>query len=163
MTETKKLYRSRHDRIIAGVCGGLGEYFGLDPVLFRISFLLLTFVGGSGILLYVILVFIVPLHSGDTAMPNGGEKVEEFAKEVGERAKNLAHEFVGGKSESENHKKEKGASGRNIFGLFLVSAGLLIFLNALLPGELFQWSLVWPALIFFLGISILLRSGQKKS
>lgn len=56
----KRLYRSRKDRKIAGVCGGLGEYFGVDPVIFRIVLLALLLGAGSGILLYVIFWIAVP-------------------------------------------------------------------------------------------------------
>ncbi|MBP9040565.1 MAG: PspC domain-containing protein [Anaerolineaceae bacterium] len=58
--QTKKLYRSRTDRKIAGVCGGLGEYFGIDPTLMRLLFVLgLIFVGGT-LLAYIILMIVIP-------------------------------------------------------------------------------------------------------
>ena len=56
----KRLHRSMQDRKIAGVCGGLGEYFELDPVLFRAAFVVLAFAGGLGILLYLALWLVVP-------------------------------------------------------------------------------------------------------
>ncbi len=59
-TQNKKLYRSRTDRKIAGVCGGLGEYFNFDPTLVRLLFVLgLIFVGGT-LLAYLILMFVIP-------------------------------------------------------------------------------------------------------
>lgn len=57
----KRCYRSRVDRKIAGVCGGLGEYFGVDPVLIRIVYVALIFIGGVGILTYFMMWFIIPL------------------------------------------------------------------------------------------------------
>ncbi|HZD79229.1 MAG TPA: PspC domain-containing protein, partial [Actinomycetota bacterium] len=48
---TRSLRRSRSDRVIAGVCGGIGWYLGVDPVLIRIAFVVLTVAGGSGVLL----------------------------------------------------------------------------------------------------------------
>ncbi len=61
--ETKKLYRSNSDKMIAGVCGGLGQYFGVDPTLIRLIFALLVVFGvGSGILLYIILAIVMPLE-----------------------------------------------------------------------------------------------------
>lgn len=59
-TPYKKLYRSRKERMVAGVCGGLGEYFGIDPTLVRVMFVLAALFGGPGILAYLILVVIVP-------------------------------------------------------------------------------------------------------
>lgn len=56
----KHLYRSSKNKIIAGVCGGLGEYFGVDPVIIRLLWVLLTLMGGSGIILYIIFWIIVP-------------------------------------------------------------------------------------------------------
>ncbi|GAB4332192.1 MAG: hypothetical protein Kow0037_09520 [Calditrichia bacterium] len=56
----KRLYRSREQRFLGGVCGGLGEYFQADPNLFRILFLVFTFVGGVGLLLYIASLLIVP-------------------------------------------------------------------------------------------------------
>ena len=57
----KKLYRSRKDRIIAGVCGGLAEHFGVDPTWIRLLFILFFFLGGCALLIYLIMWFIVPL------------------------------------------------------------------------------------------------------
>ena len=55
----KKLHRFPEDRKIAGVCGGLGDYFDLDPVFFRLFFLVSVLFGGLGILLYIALWLIV--------------------------------------------------------------------------------------------------------
>ena len=56
----KKLYRSEDDRIIAGVCGGLGEHFGIDPVILRILMVILVFAGGPGIILYLLFCLFIP-------------------------------------------------------------------------------------------------------
>lgn len=56
----KKLYRSRTNRILCGVCGGLGEYFDIDPTIIRLLWILFIFAGGSGILAYIIAWLIVP-------------------------------------------------------------------------------------------------------
>ncbi|GAP12010.1 phage shock protein C (PspC) family protein [Bellilinea caldifistulae] len=58
--QTKRLYRSRQDRMLGGVCGGLAEYLGLDPTVVRLVFLLLFFLGGQGLLIYLIMWLIVP-------------------------------------------------------------------------------------------------------
>lgn len=59
----EKLYRSTTDRKIAGVCGGLGEYFKIDPVIFRIIFVVLLF-AGIGFLVYIIMWISVPKKQG---------------------------------------------------------------------------------------------------
>ena len=61
---TKRLYRSKKDRMIAGVCGGLAEYFAIDPVIVRLIAVLLLLPGGlPGILPYVIFWVVVPEKS----------------------------------------------------------------------------------------------------
>ena len=59
-TEVRKLYRSQSDRLISGVCGGMGDFFGIDPTLMRIIFVLLAIFGGSGIIIYLVMLLIVP-------------------------------------------------------------------------------------------------------
>jgi phage shock protein C len=58
----KKLYRSRENRIIGGVCGGLGEYFDIDPTLVRVLFILGAFLGvpGALVLIYLVMLIMVP-------------------------------------------------------------------------------------------------------
>lgn len=55
----RRLYRSNTQRVVAGICGGLGEYFAVDPVWFRIGFVVLALGGGSGILIYLLMWLIV--------------------------------------------------------------------------------------------------------
>ena len=56
----KKLYRSEKNRLVAGVCGGLAEYFDVDPVLIRLLWVAFTLFIGSGILLYILACIIMP-------------------------------------------------------------------------------------------------------
>lgn len=56
----KRLYRSPRNRVIAGVCGGIGEYLNLDPVMIRVIAIFLLFLGGGGILAYLIAIVIIP-------------------------------------------------------------------------------------------------------
>ena len=57
----KRKYRSRKNRVFAGIAGGLGSYFNVDPVLFRILFVLLLLPGCFSVFLYIILIFIIPI------------------------------------------------------------------------------------------------------
>jgi phage shock protein PspC (stress-responsive transcriptional regulator)/predicted membrane protein len=63
-TGPRRFYRSPRDRVIAGVCGGLGRYFGVDPIFFRIGFVALVVFGGVGFLLYGAAWLLVPLEGG---------------------------------------------------------------------------------------------------
>ncbi len=58
--EAKRLYRSRNDRWLAGVCGGIGAYFNLDPTVIRVLFVLFSLVIGGGLILYILLWLIIP-------------------------------------------------------------------------------------------------------
>ena len=57
--ETKKLYRSKKDRVFAGVCGGIGEYLGVDPTVIRLLAVILGFTG-SGVLAYNVAAILIP-------------------------------------------------------------------------------------------------------
>ena len=59
----KRLQRSRTEKMIAGVCGGIAEYLGVDPTLIRVLWVLITLMAGVGVLLYLILWVIMPLQS----------------------------------------------------------------------------------------------------
>ena len=60
-TPTKKLYRSRKDRIISGVCAGLGDFFNMDPTVVRVIFVLGMILGfGSFAFIYLVMIFVVP-------------------------------------------------------------------------------------------------------
>ena len=56
----KKLIRSATDRKLAGVCGGIGEYFGIDPTMVRIGWVVFCLLGGSGVLAYFLCALIIP-------------------------------------------------------------------------------------------------------
>jgi len=60
MNTNKQLTRSTVDEQIAGVCAGLADYFGIDVVLVRAAFVIATLMGGPGLLLYIVLVFVMP-------------------------------------------------------------------------------------------------------
>jgi len=64
----KRLHRSRTEKIIAGVCGGLAEYFEVDPTLVRVLWVLMVLLAGTGVLLYIVLWIIMPL---DVPAPPG--------------------------------------------------------------------------------------------
>lgn len=61
-TAYKKLWRSRQDKKIAGVCGGLGQYFNLDPLWIRLLFIIFFILGGTSFLIYIIMWILIPLE-----------------------------------------------------------------------------------------------------
>jgi len=58
----KRLYRSRSDRMIEGVCGGIAQYLEIDPTIVRLAFVAFTLAGGSGVLLYLLGMIVIPLE-----------------------------------------------------------------------------------------------------
>ena len=60
MEESRKLYRSRNQRMVAGVCGGLADYFNIDATVIRVLFLVLAVFGGTGLVVYLVMWIIVP-------------------------------------------------------------------------------------------------------
>lgn len=56
----KKLYKSNTNKMVCGVCGGLGEFFGIDPTIIRLVWAILGFMGGTGIVAYLIAAVIIP-------------------------------------------------------------------------------------------------------
>ncbi len=64
----RRIRRSRQDRVIGGVCGGLGHYFNTDPIFFRIGFIALAFLGGAGLLLYLAALLLMPAEDSGAAV-----------------------------------------------------------------------------------------------
>ncbi len=77
----KKLYRSRKDTKIAGVCGGIAEYFDVDPTIIRLLAVLTIFFGGGGIIAYIIGWLIIPLEPVEGNSPSPDEKTNPSGKE----------------------------------------------------------------------------------
>lgn len=77
--ETKRITRSRSDRMLGGVAGGMAAYFGIDPLIVRIIFAVLALFNGLGIILYVALWLIVP---NDGSPANGRANVQEAVGEM---------------------------------------------------------------------------------
>lgn len=135
MSERKALYRSQTDRVVGGVCGGLGRYFNIDPVLVRLGFVALGLINGLGVLVYLIMWLVVPdEESRDLA---GEEIIQANANEIGQRAKQFGESL--------------GSSPRGpvLVGLILVSVGALFLLREFIPG-LHMLSL-WPILLILIG------------
>ena len=70
MDSNKKLYRSNHDKKLAGICGGLGEYLQIDSTIIRLIFVLLAFGGLAGLWIYLIMALIIPNNPGSDGNNN---------------------------------------------------------------------------------------------
>lgn len=60
----KRLYKSNSDKKVCGVCGGIANYFDVDPTIVRLAWVIFTFAGGSGLLAYIIAAIVMPEDPG---------------------------------------------------------------------------------------------------
>jgi phage shock protein C len=126
-TTKPKLRRTTQERMLFGVCGGLAAYFGVDPVLVRLAFVLTTLAGGAGVVAYLILAIVVPC--------------EDAAE--GQAA------ALAGRLRSGGQQTQLGA-------LLLIALGAFLLLGNIGVLTWLRGDLVWPILIMALGAAILL-------
>jgi phage shock protein C len=129
----KKLYRSKKDSVIAGVCGGIAEYFELDSTLIRLLFILIVFLGGAGVVAYIIAWIIIP--------PNP-EQITEQEKDISQPT-----------GKQENNRKIWG-------GLILIILGLFFLLRSFFPH--FVMVKFWPFVLVIIGAILILQSFFQK-
>lgn len=143
------IYRSEENKILAGVCGGLGEYFNVDPNIIRIIFIILTIFGGSGLIIYLVLWIILPskLHTA-----SGKNPFQENMSEVRTKAQKFAHDI----QNSVNSNPNKRPSNRLLaYGAILL--GIIFLLNNFGFNDLINFDRLWPILLILLGGAIILR------
>ncbi len=147
-----QLTRSRSDRILGGVCGGLGKSTGIDATVFRVLFALLAVAPGVGLPLYLVLWLLLP--EGDPAQPRRSwdEQARVGAEEIAQRT----HQIV-------SRITVRSSSALPI-STFVVAVALIVLGTAFLLRNLgiswFQWVTgvwVWPSLMILLGLAILWR------
>ena len=159
----KRLYRSRTDRMIWGVCGGLAEYFNMDPTIVRIIFVLLIFANGLGILAYIIMAIVVPLAGSKVTEPK--ETIKENVEEIKETATELGHEihstFTGEETKPEEESKIHQRR-RNFLGIILIVLGVLFLMGSLNLFSWFHWGYLWPLILVAVGLIIIFSARRRK-
>lgn len=159
----KRLYRSRSNKVFWGVCGGLGEYFGVDPVIVRVIFVIVALAtGGAAILAYIILTIVVPLESSKATTPEEAvrENVEEMKETASEWGREIRSTLAGEKDESEEAAKARHRR-RNILGILLIVIGLLFLLGSFKLFWWFHWGTLWPLILVAIGILIILSARRR--
>lgn len=129
----RRLYRSTREKFIAGVCGGLGEYFGVDPAFIRILFVLLTFANGFGLLAYLILWITVRKRPEGVAVQTA---VHDSV--------NMTKYFAGGI-------------------LILLGVVFFIHENIYWFDIEDVWDKFWPVMLIAIGLVVVLYRGRSKS
>ncbi|MDY0297024.1 MAG: PspC domain-containing protein [Acidobacteriota bacterium] len=152
----KRLYRSRKDRVISGICGGIGEYFDVDPVLVRVGAVLLIFTGGVGLIAYIVGIFIIPEE------PLDRETLETAALTTDVPA------FAEPESAGDAGSSSGSHSGPLVFGLILVMLGLFFMLrNIPMFNDYYWWirdhirMFFWPGVFIGLGIFLIARNSRR--
>ena len=113
----KRFYRSRNDKILGGVCGGVAHHLDVDPIIVRLLWIFLSFAWGSGIIAYIVCWIILPLEpKGNVTEVKGKEE----SPDAGEQESPDERE-QGGSSHESGEKK----SGILLLGVFFVSFGVL--------------------------------------
>jgi len=151
----KKLYRSSDDRILAGVAGGMGRYFNVDPLFIRLIFVLLALVHGLGVLLYVIFIFIIPKKGGKSIdAETAGKKLKELAQDAEEKTKEVAEKI-------EKQGKSWMQDRRRVIGLVILLVGLLALLNEVVSVSWFRWDIFWRVALIVVGFYLLIKTDKK--
>jgi phage shock protein C len=174
----RRLYRSRRNRQLAGVAGGMAEYLEIDPTVVRLVWILSIFIGGFGILLYIIMAFIVPLDprgmpgpgvgswqapGPSGASPDGGGADSGVAPDgtatpMWTSPDGTATPYWTAPGQGSD---TRGGRGGLIIGVMLVVLGSIALANVLLPG----WAVgvaLGPAFLVALGIALVVGAARRK-
>ncbi len=141
MAEIKRLYRSRQNRILAGVCGGIADYFKVDPLIIRLFFVFIFFLNGAGILAYIIGWIIIPekpYNYEDDQANDEFDKEESFYK---------------------NDSFSLNRTNQRFIGITLIIIGAFIIFSRLIP--LIVWRNFWAVILILLGIAILVKGVSR--
>lgn len=158
----KRLYRSRSDRMIWGVCGGLAKYFDMDPTIVRVITALSIFLGGVGIWAYIILAIVVPLEGSKAAEPKDTikENVEEMKETARELGREIQSTLAKGEGESETTTKIRHRR-RNTLGIIFVVLGVLFLLGSFNIFRWFNWGNLWPLVLVAIGVLVILSTRRR--
>jgi len=153
----KKLYRSRKNRVIAGVCGGLGEYFNIDPVLIRLLWVLATLIYGAGIFAYILAWIIIPEQKESPYIPKEkpNEALNGDKEPLPEEAMEEAITDAAASPDSSD-----SAESRKVGGIILIVIGAFFLLREIWP--FFPLRQLWPLLLIILGLFLIFDFGSKK-
>ncbi len=152
MQENRSLYRTRADSVIAGVAGGIGRYFNVDSIIFRVAFVLLALFGGGGILIYLILWIAIPLEPIETTFQQNNNATMEEEKTKTESTPQPPFE------PPRNQWPRKG-EGNLIAGLVLITIGIIFLVDRFVPR--IDFGDLWPVILLVAGIVLIRMSFVK--
>ncbi len=148
--EAKRLFRSRTDSVIAGICGGLGRYFDTDPILFRVLFIAAVLFGGSGILVYIVLWIAVP---EEPVAPGFDSTLNQ--ETMNEETKNQEP----ASQEQPTTPKHNRGDGNLWGGLILIALGAIFLIDRFVPR--IDFGDLWPVILIVVGVILISKAYQK--
>jgi phage shock protein C len=156
-----RLYRSSTQRMLGGVCGGLGEYFAIDPTLVRIVYILVTVATGllPGAGLYVVLWLIVPSES--SAGKSVRQSLRDNVDDMAQSARNIGDE-VQASFRRNSMQDIRRVDPAILAGLLLVAIGVLFLLANFDLLAWLHWARFWPLIIIIIGLVLLLRRQPRQ-
>ena len=157
----ERLYRSRSDRMLFGVAGGMADWLDLDPSLVRLVWALLVLAGGIGFLLYIVAAIVIPEEPvGGAAAASAGAAGAAAAQ--GSRADASADDWYARRQARRDARAQRGGNGAVIFGLVLIVLGGWFLVNRYLNIDS---ALVVPGVLIVLGAGLVVvalgRSGNR--
>lgn len=164
----RRLYRCRHDRMLAGVAAGMAEYLGVDPTLVRVLWLVSILFGGLGILLYIVLAFVMPLEPAGTLEPSaaGAEGTPDEAAPAGAPTPGTTGSAPGQWPDHRHeHLRDRSSDPRGgragiVIGTLLVVFGAMALAHSVFPGSVVA-AAIGPALIVGLGVLLVVGSARR--
>ena len=158
----KRLYRSRADRMIFGVCGGIANYFETDPTLIRVIAILLTVLtGGAAILAYLVLAVVVPVESSTSTEPKDvvRENVEEIKQTATQFGEEMRSTFGRHEGEPIDMSRNRMRHGGYLIAIILIIVGLIFLLGNFVVW--LTWRYLWPVILIAIGLLIIFRGRRK--
>ena len=174
---TPQAFHRGKDRILGGVCSGLAEGFHIDSLWVRIGFVLLAFLQGVGLLIYIVLWLVMPEQvEGKEGTRSGFDSMTDDLRRIGAELKS---QFGGSSGAAATQQPTSSGATTStvttdppagtsaapvkrqtmILGVILVVVGLII-LGA--NSGLVQWSIIWPTVLIALGVLLLVRTLDRR-
>ncbi len=148
-----RLHKSSTNRVIAGVCGGLGEYFEVDATIVRLLFVLLAIFHGIGVLAYIVLWIVMPRETSLEMAPR--DVVRENISGIREEAERLGDQFRAGPAAAQvdtpGVAPRTVANRQLLAGIVLLVLGVLFLMDNLHIFWWFTWGQIWPVVLIIIG------------
>ena len=141
-----RLYRSRDDRMLFGVAGGMARYLGVDPAITRLVWVALVLAVGAGVLLYIVAAIIIPEEPAGVA-----------TEAAAQRTANAGGAPPGAGPNAANVNTNTGAI---LVGLLLVGLGAWFLLQRFIPQ--IDGRVVWPAVLIVLGLALVVGAMRRR-